>query len=227
MSLLRITIRGKAPPDHPLGCKMVVSCIMGERHIIQNAKTSRSDVRLGFFYRRVRFAQGITGIVIGVGSRFHLEAQVFLPGLCLLQPLGVVLMPVVVFLQLIVRRHQRPAVLLHGTLLLGEFLSRHRQLGFRARDGLFVVLYASPGQTEGGLGFRICWLMVRILREKLLESSDSATTSLRRVSAIKVHLSLIAGDSGIMVEYWLGASARLSGFTEQTTVLQFPLEDLK
>ena len=73
----------------------------------------------------------------------------------------------------------------------------------------------------------ICWLMVRILREKLLESSDSATTSSRRVSAIKVHLSLIAGDSGIMVEYWLGASARLSGFTEQTTVLQFPLEDLK
>jgi hypothetical protein len=30
-----------------------------------------------------------------------------------------------------------------------------------------------------------------------------------------------------MVEYWLGASARQSGFTEQTTVLQFPLEDLK
>ncbi|MBR4908995.1 MAG: DUF4180 domain-containing protein, partial [Acidaminococcaceae bacterium] len=30
----------------------------------------------------------------------------------------------------------------------------------------------------------------------------------RRVSAIKVHLSLIAGDSGKMVEYWLGASAR-------------------
>jgi hypothetical protein len=57
--------------------------------------------------------------------------------------------------------------------------------------------------------------MVRILREKLLESSDSATTSSRRVSAIKVHLSLIAGDSGIMVEYWLGASARQSGFAEE------------
>ena len=32
----------------------------------------------------VRFAQGITVILIGVGGRFHLEAQVFLPGFCLL-----------------------------------------------------------------------------------------------------------------------------------------------
>ena len=88
-------------------------------------------------------------------------------------------MAVVVFLQLIVRCHQRPAILLHGPLLLGKLLTQHGQLGFRARDGLFVVLYASSGQTEGGLGF-----------------------------------SLIAGDSGIMVEYWLGASARLSGFVE-------------
>ena len=101
----------------------------------------------------VRFAQGITVILIGVGGRFHLEAQVFLPGFCLLQPLGVVLMPVVVFLQLIVRCHQRPAVLLHSPLLLGELLTQHGQLGFRACDGLFVVLYTSPGQTEGGLGF--------------------------------------------------------------------------
>ena len=101
----------------------------------------------------VRFAQGITVILIGIGGRFHLEAQVFLPCLCLLQPLGVILMAVVVFLQLIICRHQRPAVLLHGSLLLGELLTQHGQLGFRARDGLFVVLYASSGQTEGGLGF--------------------------------------------------------------------------
>ena len=62
-------------------------------------------------------------------------------------------MAVVVFLQLIVRRHQRPAVLLHSPLLLGELLSQHGELGFRTRDGLFVILHASPGQTEGGLGF--------------------------------------------------------------------------
>ena len=101
----------------------------------------------------VRFAQGITVILISDGCCFHLEAQVFLPGLCLLQPLGVVLMPVVVFLQLIVRCHQSPTVLFHGPLLLGKLLSQHGQLGFRACDGLFVVLYTSPGQTEGGLGF--------------------------------------------------------------------------
>ena len=62
-------------------------------------------------------------------------------------------MAVVVFLQLIISGHQRPAVLLHSPLLLGELLSQPGQLGFRARDGLFVVLNASPGQTEGGLGF--------------------------------------------------------------------------
>ena len=111
------------------------------------------QILLGGDGRGVRFAQGITVILISDGCCFHLEAQVFLPGLCLLQPLGVVLMPVVVFLQLIVRCHQSPAVLLHGSLLLCELLSQHGQLGFRACDGLFVVLYTSPGQTEGGLGF--------------------------------------------------------------------------
>ena len=101
----------------------------------------------------VRFAQGITIILIGNGSRFHLKSQVFLTGFGLFQPLGVILMAVVVFLQLIISGHQRPAVLLHSPLLLGELLSQPGQLGFRARDGLFVVLNASPGQTEGGLGF--------------------------------------------------------------------------
>jgi hypothetical protein len=67
--------------------------------------------------------------------------------------MGIILVAVVVFLQLIIRRHQRPAVLFHGPLLLGKLLTQHGQLGFRARDGLFVVLYASSGQTEGGLGF--------------------------------------------------------------------------
>ena len=62
-------------------------------------------------------------------------------------------MAVVVFLQLIIRRHQCPAVLLHGPLLLGELLSQHGQLGFRACDGLLIVLYSSSSQTEGGLGF--------------------------------------------------------------------------
>ena len=62
-------------------------------------------------------------------------------------------MAVVVFLQLIVRRNQRPAVLFHSPLLLGELLSQHGQLGFRSGDGLLIVLNASPGQTEGGLGF--------------------------------------------------------------------------
>ena len=38
-------------------------------------------------------------------------------------------------------------------LLLGELVAQHGQLGFRARDGLFIVFNASPGQTEGGLGF--------------------------------------------------------------------------
>ena len=88
--------------------------------------------------------------------------------------------------KLIVRRNQRPAVLFHSPLLLSQLLSQHGQLGFRSGDGILIVLNASPGQTEGGLGFLvICWLMVRILREKLLESSDSATTSSHRVSAIK------------------------------------------
>ena len=68
--------------------------------------------------------------------------------------------------KLIVRRNQRTAVLLHGSLLLYELLSQHGQLGFCARDDLFIVLYASPGQSEGGLGFldllvddcaRNCW----------------------------------------------------------------------
>ena len=73
-------------------------------------------------------------------------------------------------------------------LLLGELVAQHGQLGFRARDGLFIVFNASPGQTgKVGSASLICWLMVRILREKLLESSDSATTSSRRVSAIKFH----------------------------------------
>ena len=110
-------------------------------------------------------------------------------------------MAVVVFLQLIVRYHQRPTVLLHSPLL-GELLSQHGQLGFCARDGLVIVLSASHGQTEGGLGFldllvdgaHIAREIAGVQRqrdhqfEKLLESSDSATTSSRRVSAIIVHL---------------------------------------
>ena len=96
-----------------------------------------------------------------------MKAQVFLPGLCLLQPLGVVLMPVVVFLQLIVRCHQSPTVLFHGPLLPGELLFRHGQLGFRARDGLLIILNASPGRRKVDLASLICFIVVRILREKL------------------------------------------------------------
>ena len=62
-------------------------------------------------------------------------------------------MAVVVFLKLIVRRNQRPAVLFHSPLLLSQLLSQHGQLGFRSGDGLLIVLNASPGQSEGGLGF--------------------------------------------------------------------------
>ena len=49
--------------------------------------------------------------------------------------------------------YQRLAVLSNGPLLLGEPLSKHGQLGFYPGDGLFIVFNASPGQTEGGLGF--------------------------------------------------------------------------
>ena len=101
----------------------------------------------------VGFSKGIPVALIGNSRCFHLEAQVFLPGFSLLQPLCVILMAVVVFLKLIVRRNQRPAVLFHGPLLLGELLSQHGQLGFRTCDGLLIVLNASACQTEGGLGF--------------------------------------------------------------------------
>ena len=101
----------------------------------------------------VGFAQTVPVALIGNSRCFHLEAQVFLPGFSLLQPLCVILMAVVVFLQLIVRRNQRPAVLFHSPLLLSQLLSQHGQLGFRSGDGLLIVLNASPGQTEGGLGF--------------------------------------------------------------------------
>ena len=111
------------------------------------------QILLGGDGRGVRFAQGVTIILIGNGSRFDLKAQVFLTGFCLLQPLGIILMAVVVFSQLFICRHQRPAVLFHGPLLPGELISQHGQLGFRARDGLFIILNASPGQTEGGLSF--------------------------------------------------------------------------
>ena len=87
----------------------------------------------------VRFAQEIAVILIGVGGCFYLESQVFLTCFGLLQPLCVILMAVVVFLQLIVRCHQRLTVLLHSPLL-GELLSQHGQLGFCARDGLVIVL---------------------------------------------------------------------------------------
>ena len=53
---------------------------------------------------------------------------------------------------------RRPAAFRHenmtsSPLLLGELVAQHGQLGFRARDGLFIVFNASPGQTEGGLSF--------------------------------------------------------------------------
>ena len=65
------------------------------------------------------------------------------------QLLAVILVTVIILPQFIIRRYQRPAVLLHSPLLLGELLPQHGQLGFRARDGLFVVLYASSGQRSG------------------------------------------------------------------------------
>ena len=43
-------------------------------------------------------------------------------------------MAVVVLLQLIIRSHQRPAVLLRGPLLPGEFLSQHGELRFSSGD---------------------------------------------------------------------------------------------
>ena len=139
---------------------------------------------------RVGFSQGIPVVFIGDGGGFDLKAQIFLTGLGLLQPPGVILMAVVVFLQLIVCCHQRPAVLLHGPLLLGELVPEHGQLGFRARDGLFVILNASPGQTEGGLGFLDLLIDGAHIAREI--AGDSATTSSRRVSAIKVHLLLFA-----------------------------------
>ncbi len=47
-------------------------------------------------------------------------------------------------------RKKSGTAVLHGFL---ESLDLAFQLGFRARDGLFIVFNASPGQTEGGLGF--------------------------------------------------------------------------
>ena len=44
-------------------------------------------------------------------------------------------MAVIVLLQLIIRSHQRPAVLLRGPLLPGEFLSQHGELRFSSGDG--------------------------------------------------------------------------------------------
>ena len=87
-------------------------------------------------------------------------------------------------------------LLLHGTLLLGELLSQHGQLCFCARDGFFIVLYASPGQSEGGHGFLDLLVDGTHIAREIAFSSDSATTSSHRGSAIKVHLTLIAGDSG-------------------------------
>ena len=91
-------------------------------------------------------------LIRDLGS-FHLKAQGFLTGLRLFQPGGVILMLVVVFLQLIVGGNQRTAVLLHSTVLLGELLPQHGEFRFGSSDSFLKVLYASPSQTEGGLGF--------------------------------------------------------------------------
>jgi len=61
---------------------------------------------------------------------------------------------------------------------------------------------STPESARGQAGFGFLDLLVdgaHVAREMAF-SSDSATTSSRRISAMKVHLSLIAGVSGTMVE---------------------------
>ena len=142
----------------------------------------------------VGFSKGIPVALIGNSRCFHLEAQFFLPGFCLLQPLCVILMAVVVFLKLIVRRNQRPAVLFHGPLLPGELISQHGQLGFRARDGLFIILNASPGQTEGGLSFLDLLIDGAHIAREMAGIQQQRDHQFAQGFGHKVHLTLIAGE---------------------------------
>ncbi len=62
----------------------------------------------------VSLSEGITVILIGDSSRFDFKPQVFLAGFGLLKPLGVILMEVIVFLQLIIGGYQGTAVIINN-----------------------------------------------------------------------------------------------------------------
>ena len=67
---------------------------------------------------------------------------------------------------------------------------------------LFSQFYApSPISRKADSAFLIRRLIKRILREKSAGSNYCASIASRRVSAIEFCLSLIAGDSGKLVEY--------------------------
>ena len=76
--------------------------------------------------------------------------------------------------------------------LLGQLLSQHGQPSFLTHDGLFIVLYASPRQSEGGPGVPYLLVAGAHIAREIAFSSDSATTSSRRVSITTVHFALIA-----------------------------------
>ena len=108
--------------------------------------------------RGVRFPEGIPVMLIGGFGGFYLKPQGFLTGLCLFglclfQPLGIILVPVIVLFQLIVGGYEGTAVLLYSAVLLRQFVSQHGKLRFSPGNGLLKVLHASARQTEGGLGF--------------------------------------------------------------------------
>ena len=84
---------------------------------------------------------------------------------------------------------------LHFFIAKCDTLGGSQEITVINESGLYSLILLSAG-------------CLRILPEKVLESRDSTTISSRRVSAIKVHLTMIAGDSGKMIEYWLGTSAR-------------------
>jgi len=109
------------------------------------------QIRLGHDRGGVRFPQRIRVLPVLRGGGLHLPPDALIFGTGIGQRGFQLFLPGIGGFQLVVRRHQRPGILLHRAVLLGKLLSQHGELRFRALDRLFELVDTGTGQLKGAL----------------------------------------------------------------------------
>ena len=128
----------------------------------------RVQIGLGGQRRGIRLAQLAGKALVLLCGRGHLLLQVGILLLCRVQRFRQPALPGVGVLQLLIRRFQRPFILLDGFLLKYQFLLKAGKLTLGAGYGLLKILHARGGPPEFALGLLNLFIDGREIPRKII-----------------------------------------------------------